>query len=267
MLITSPHNPRVRAAQRLQDRRQRAAAGQMLIEGADELALALAAGIQPVTVFTCPELHRAAAAALTAQLPARTEQHTVAPPVFAKLAYRENPDGWLAVVPLPAWSLTDLEARLSPAPLLLICEAVEKPGNLGAMLRTADAAGADALIVCDPATDLSNPNVVRASRGTLFTLPVAQAGSAETQAWLRAHAITLVAATPQAARAYTDVDLTGGVAIVVGAEADGLSPRWLTPASLTVRIPMAGRVNSLNVATSAALLLYEAVRQRRAAGA
>lgn len=230
----------------------------MLIEGNVELALALAAGVRPRTIFVCPELQRQPHPSL--QFPPETELIEVTRPVFEKLAYRENPDGWLAVAPAPRRALADLPLRQPP--LVLVAEAVEKPGNLGAMLRTSDAAGVDALIVCDPTTDLANPNVVRASRGALFTVPVAQAETTEALRWLKARKIGVVAATPQASLRYTEADLRGPVAIVVGAEAAGLSAEWLATADLCVRIPMVGKVNSLNVATAAALLVYEALRQR-----
>lgn len=258
MRISSVQNPRVKAVANLHKRRQRDTEGLMLIEGGEELALALAAGVQPRTVFFCPEFQRHPSAPL--QFPPETERIEVTRSVFEKLAYRENPDGWLAVAPAPRRTLADI--TLHRTPLVLVAEAVEKPGNLGAMLRTADAAGVDALIVCDPGTDLTNPNVVRASRGALFTVPVAQAGNAETLRWLKALNIGVVAATPQASLLYTEADLRGPVAIVVGAEATGLSAEWLAAADLHVRIPMVGKVNSLNVATAAALLVYEAVRQR-----
>jgi TrmH family RNA methyltransferase len=174
---------------------------------------------------------------------------------------RRCPDGWLAVAPQPDLSL----ARLNPTkqnPLIVIAERVEKPGNLGAILRTADAAGADAVIVCDPIADLTNPNVVRASIGALFSVPVATATNAETLAWLRARGIAIVATTPAATQPFTAVDLTGPIAILVGEEKYGLSRFWLDQADLSVLIPMAGKVNSLNVSVSAALLVYEAVKQR-----
>ncbi len=264
MLISSGQNPRVKAVVRLRERRHRQAEGVLIVEGADELTLALEAGVRPTQVFVCRELSQARPGGAPRQppLPGDVEVIEVTAPVFAKLAYRENPDGWLAVVPAPWSGLEALAARLSPNPLLLVCEAVEKPGNLGAMLRTADAAGVDALLVCDPGTDPGNPNVVRASRGTLFTVPVALASGAEALAWLRARGIMTVAATPQAERLYTQVDLRGPAAIVVGAEDQGLSEPWLRRADQQARIPMAGRVNSLNVSAAAALLLYEAVRQR-----
>jgi TrmH family RNA methyltransferase len=167
-------------------------------------------------------------------------------------------------VPAVATDLAGL--RLDPDPLLLVCEAVEKPGNLGAILRTADAAGAAAVLAADPITDWGNPNLVRASKGTVFAVPVASADTSQVLGWLRERGIAVVAATPHADVAYPDVDLTGPVAIVVGAEKEGLSQTWLRAADHRVRIPMAGRANSLNVATSAAILAYEAVRQRRLSG-
>ena len=180
------------------------------------------------------------------------------------MAYREGPDGWLAVMPILSRPLNSLS--LPPTPLLLVAESVEKPGNLGAMLRSADAAGVDGVIVCDPTTDVNNPNVVRSSKGTLFSVPVAEAASAEALDWLRLHKILIVAATPQAKIIYTQADLHGPVAIVVGTEKEGLTPTWLKAADVAVSIPMRGRVNSLNVATAATLMMYEAVRQRQPAG-
>jgi len=257
-IISSLQNPKIKYAVKLRERKRREAEGVLLIEGVDELQLALKAGLQPRTVFHCPELNRSTLNVSRFTPP--TELIEVSRPVFEKLAYRENPDGWLAIAPAPEWKLSALTLRQPP--LLLVAEAVEKPGNLGAMLRTADAAGVDALLVCDPATDLGNPNVIRASRGALFTVPTAQASTAEILAWLKAHQIKIVAATPSAAANYTTVDLRGPAAIAVGAEDEGLSAEFLQQADVQVRIPMVGRVNSLNVSTSAALLLYEAVRQR-----
>jgi len=164
------------------------------------------------------------------------------------------------VVPGLQRRLADL--TLSARSLLLVAEAVEKPGNLGALLRSADAAGVEGVIVCDPTTDVGNPNVIRSSKGTLFSVPVVEASSAETLDWLRQHKIMVVAASPQASLVYTEADWRGPAAVVVGTEKEGLSPLWLEAADVVVRIPMQGRVNSLNVATAATLLIYEAVRQR-----
>lgn len=255
MDIISLQNPRVKQVVRLRERRQRERDGLMLVEGWDELTLALDAGWQPLTVYHAPELASRPIEGIQSEL------LTVSRPVFEKMSYRDTPDGWLAVFPLPAPTLAGL--RLSALPLLLVAEAVEKPGNLGAMLRTADAAGVDALIVCDPRTDLYNPNVVRASRGALFSVPTVQAFSAETLAFLRAHGIKTLAATAHTDLDYTAADLRQPVAIVVGAEDEGLSEFWLQQADLKVKIPMVGRVESLNVSVAAALIAYEAIRQRR----
>ena len=258
--ITSLQNERVKAVVRLRERRHRDRAGQMLVEGRDELRLALAAGARPLALFICPEMAGEEGGDLARVRAAAGEEVEVSRPVFEKMAYRENADGWLAVLPAVRRGLADLDPGARA--LLVVAEAVEKPGNLGALLRSADAAGATGVIVCDPATDVNNPNTVRASRGALFALPPVEASTAEASAWLGARGIRIVAATPQAEVNYTAADLRGPVALAVGAEDVGLSEAWLEGADVAVRIPMQGRVNSLNVATAAALLLYEAVRQR-----
>jgi TrmH family RNA methyltransferase len=186
-------------------------------------------------------------------------------PVFEKVSYREGPDGWLAVVPAVETSLAHLD--LGPQPLVLACAGLEKPGNLGAILRTADAAGVTAVIAADPVTDWGNPNVVRASKGTVFSVPIASATSAEVLAWISAHGLQLVAATPDATELVTEVDLTGPTVLAVGAEQTGLPPDWLERSDVRVRIPMLGRADSLNVSASAAIITYEAVRQRLQVGA
>jgi TrmH family RNA methyltransferase len=262
MLITSLQNPRVKQLVSLRDRRHREQEGLMLVEGYDELTLALMGGT-PKTLYYCPGLVRdpAQIALLERVRAAGTELVEVSERVFEKIAYRDNPDGLLAVFQLAHHRLDDL--TLSPNPLVVVVEAIEKPGNLGAILRTADAAGVDALISCDPVTDLGNPNVVRSSKGAVFSVPVAEASTAETLAWLRTRGIKTLAATPQAPMLYTDAELRGPVAIAVGAEKPGLSRMWLEQADIAVRIPMVGRVNSLNVSIAVALLVYEAIKQRR----
>lgn len=265
MTISSLQNPRIKGAIRLRDRRGRQSAGRMLVEGYDELALAWECGLRPLELFVCPELIRAPQGALRQRMEAAgTSVIEVSRAVMEKLAYRENSDGWVAVAEMPQRSLDDL--RLGPAPLLVVAEALEKPGNLGAILRSADAAGADAVIVCDRVTDIYNPNVVRSSKGTVFQVPVVEAGSAETIAWLRTRGIRLVAATPAAESDHWGADLRGGVAIAVGTEKEGLSPLILGAADLRVAIPMRGRVNSLNVAQALTVLVYEAQRQRQGSG-
>jgi RNA methyltransferase, TrmH family len=258
--LTSTQNPRVKQVVRLRDRRHRDREGLMLVEGAPELALALAGGARPQTVFFCPALASDTDDLLASAIRAGAEAFEVSVPVFEKMAYRENPDGILAILPAMRRGLDDLPAN--DRPLYVVAEAIEKPGNLGGLLRSADAAGVTGVIVCDPATDLSNPNVVRSSLGTLFTVPIAEASTAEALTWLRRRGVTIVAATPQASLVYTQADLRGPVAIAVGTEDQGLTPAWLTQSDITVRIPMLGRVNSLNVATAATIVLYEALRQR-----
>lgn len=253
--IVSPHNERVKYAVRLRERRFRQQEKAMLVEGCYELTLALRSGLRPIQLFLCEALAREFPESLLALRPL-----TVGREAFARMSYRENPDGWLAIFPLPRRTLAEL--TLSETPLLILAEAVEKPGNLGAILRTADAAGVDGLLVCDPRTDLYNPNVVRASRGALFTVPAVETGNEEALAFLRARGLSIVATTPQAEALYTEVNLRQPLCITVGTEDEGLSAFWLEQADRQVRIPMQGHVNSLNVATATAIVLYEALRQR-----
>lgn len=259
--ITSLQNPRVKEIVRLrQDRQARRQAGVILVEGCYEIELALAGGLHPLQVFFCEEL---ASGKVVPGL--HVEPVTVSRPVFEKMSHREGPDGWLAVFPRPRLSLDRLP--ISATSLLILAESVEKPGNLGAILRTADAAGVDGLLVCDPQVDLYNPNVVRASRGTLFTVPAIETDSATALAWLRDKGIRVLAATPQAETLHFEADLRGPLCIAVGAEDKGLSDFWLQNADLQIKIPMVGKVNSLNVSASTAIILYEAVRQRTSAKA
>jgi RNA methyltransferase, TrmH family len=259
--ITSPANPRIKHLVALRRRRAREQAGVTLVEGLAEIELALAAGVRPVTLYYCPALaspESPGPAARAADEGAEIVQ--VSRPVFEKISYRAGPDGWLAVVPSVVSALDRLE--LSPRPLVLVCAGLEKPGNLGAILRTADAAGVEAVIAADPVTDWGNPNVVRASKGTVFSVPVASAASADVLDWLAGRGLQLVAATPAATRLVSEVDLTGPTAIAVGAEQTGLPADWLDRADIRVQIPMFGRADSLNVSTAAAIITYEVVRQR-----
>lgn len=264
MIITSLQNPRVKQVVALRDRRDRERAGLMRVEGFEELTLALDSGAIPVTLYYCPAFFRTKIADTLLQRvqDLGTELVEVTNRVFEKMAYREGPDGWLATFPLLDTALDRL--TLSDNPFVLVAESVEKPGNLGAMLRTADAAGVHAFIAAAPLTDWGNPNIIRSSKGALFSVPVAAADNGATIAWLRSHHIQIVAATPQAELLYTEADFRTNIAIAVGEEKHGLSDIWLTQADIQVRIPMIGRVNSLNVATAAALLMYEVARQRSA---
>lgn len=263
LTITSAANPRLKQLISLRRRRTREELGLTLLEGYDELVLALEAGVRLRTLYFCPEL----------MLDADVQQQVVdeerdngvevvrlARQAFEKVAYREGADGFLAVAPSLRHGLDQLD--LPADPLVLVAEGVEKPGNLGAMLRTADAAGVDAVIAADPVTDWGNPNVVRGSKGTVFSVPVASASTDQALNYLHRNGIHLFAATPDTELLHTDADLTGPVAIAVGTEKYGLSDEVLERADARIRIPMVGRANSLNVSTSAAIVLYEAVRQR-----
>jgi len=246
----------------LRDRKERMRSGLLRVEGYEELSLALGSGATPRTLLYCPPLIKVhdSAALLRRADAMGAELLEVDERVFDKLAYRENPDGWLATFASVECELHRLP--LGATPFVVVAEGVEKPGNLGAMLRTADAAGVDGVVAAQPVTDWGNPNVVRASKGALFSVPVASASAAETIHWLRRHNIAIVAATPDAGVSYTDADFRGPIAIAVGEEKHGLGAALREAATVAVTIPMVGRVNSLNVSIAAALLVYEVVRQR-----
>ena len=255
MKITSLQNPLIKQIVKLrEDKKQRQHEGLMLVEGWDEINLALLAGHIPQMLISAPELvsHQIGGV--------EVETITVTRAVFEKISYRDNPDGWLGIFPIPKVLLDDL--KLNESPLLIVAESIEKPGNLGAILRTADAAGVDALLVCDPRVDIYNPNVVRASRGTLFTVPTIETSNADALAFLRKHNVRIFAATPNTETDYTRQDLRGPLAVAVGTEDEGLSNYWLNEADIHIKIPMLGKVNSLNVSIATALIVYEAVRQR-----
>jgi TrmH family RNA methyltransferase len=250
--ITSAANPYIQSLSKLRRRRGRDAAGRFLIEGSRELGRAIGAGIAIEDIILAPALASAATTEIAAAAPVRVR--TVGEAPFRKLTVRQNPDGIIGVA--PTWS-PGLDAI--DRDLVLIAEAIEKPGNLGAMLRTADAAGAG-VVVADPTVDPFNPNVVRASQGALFTVPVAVTDAAAARNWAIDHGPILVT-TPGAVQTLWGADLTGAVAIVVGSEHAGVGESWLE-AGTPVRIPMAGTVDSLNASVAAAIVLFEAVRQR-----
>lgn len=268
--ISSLTNNRVKDALKLSKAAVRKMRRLTVVEGERECRRALEAGVQPVEAFVCPPLFSPTSQDIISRLTAadaarRTWLAEVTPEVYAKLAYRGDSGGILLVVPyLP----TELERLSPPDPAFLaVIEGVEKPGNLGAILRTADAAGVHGVIVVEGATDLHNPNVIRASLGTIFTVPLAEATPNALLTWLRRHNIQAIAATPEADRLYTSVDFTQPTAIILGSEADGLGDQWRRAAEVCVSIPMYGQADSLNLATSTALLLYEVVRQRHASTA
>lgn len=260
-VITSRANPLIRDLARLRDRRGRTAAGRFLIEGRREVQRALAAGIAVETMLVLRGSGADPGSLLDRRSAAAPGVVVLGEGAFGALSRRQNPDGYLAVAVAPSHRLADLTP--GPTPLLLVAEGVEKPGNLGAMMRSAEGAGADAVLVADDAADFENPNVIRASQGAVFSMATAAAASAEVAAYLTAEGIALYALAPGAASSLWDADLTVAVALAVGSEKDGLSATLLGAAQ-PLAIPMAGAADSLNASVAAAVALYEAVRQRRA---
>jgi TrmH family RNA methyltransferase len=279
--ITSASNPKIKNLLLLQEKsRARREQGLFVVEGRRELEHCIAAGFKVRTLFICPEIMVAPSsnsaenyflgrcpknqfpASYFLRHPALTGASIIEIPesLYRKVAYREGTEGVIAEVEAKHIGLDDLE--LPENPLIVVLEAVEKPGNLGAVLRSADAAGASAVIVCDPLTDLYNPNLIRASIGAVFTVPVVAASSQETIGFLKERGIQILTAQLQDSSLYYDVDMRGGTAIIMGTESTGLTDTWRQAADSHIRIPMLGRLDSLNVSVSAAVLLFEAVRQR-----
>ncbi|RIK39372.1 MAG: RNA methyltransferase [Chloroflexi bacterium] len=263
MRITSLQNSQIKNVVKLHKRRERDRQHKMVIEGYRAISAALDNSYPLYELFICPSLffgpNEDPLIERVAQVGVPIIEVAEGP--FVKMALRDRPEGLLAVAPQIRHALCD--HRPPARPLYLIAEAIEKPANLGSLLRAADGAGADAVILCDRGTDLFNPDVVRASVGTFFCRPVLEATSTETLAWCRRHGICTLAATPNTDRLYTEVDMRHPVAVVVGSEQYGLSSLWMEGADAQVALPMFGQVNSLNVAIAAAILLYEGVRQRQ----
>ena len=253
--ISSSQNPRIRWLLALQQKSaERRREGIFVVEGLRELQHCLEAGYEVETLFVCPTL-------CSTTLPSALTTVEVTPQLYARIAYRGSTEGVVAVVRDHPLTLNDLP--LGPTPLIVVLESVEKPGNLGAILRSADAAGADAVIVCDPLTDLWNPNLIRASVGARFTVPTVATTTDACIAWLQQHDVTILTAQLQDSLPYYDTDMRGPTALVMGTEATGLTQPWREAATAHIRIPMLGRLDSLNVSVSTAILLFEAVRQRR----
>ncbi len=270
-IITSGQNPKIKALLELQEKsRARREKGLFVVEGQRELDHCLAAGFVPDTIFICPEIYSCHPERRPEPAEGRSEGSSfagegykvfhVSKNVYEKIAYREGTEGIIAEMKYKERKLEDIV--LSDNPLVIVLESVEKPGNLGAVLRSADAAGADAVIICDPLTDLYNPNLIRASIGAIFSRQVAAATSEETISWLKANNIQILTAQLQDSSLYYDTPMTGPTAIVMGTESTGLTDIWRKAADKHIRIPMLGALDSLNVSVSAAILLFEAVRQR-----
>jgi TrmH family RNA methyltransferase len=254
-MIISTQNDQVKNLLKLRKVKERKSQNLIIIEGYKEISMAIAGGTEILKLYFSKDL---ANSKTIPELEKVTEE--MDKKVFAKVSYRENPDGFLALGRPRILELTNL--KLGAKALLIVLESVEKPGNLGAILRTADAARADGVIICAPQTDIYNPNVVRASLGTVFTNQVVVSSNETVIKWLQGNKIQSFASTPRAKKVYTDVDYSGPSAIVIGTEHDGLSDEWLNQADYGIRIPMHGRIDSLNASVSAAIVLYEAIRQR-----
>ena len=265
--ITSAQNPKIKGLLELQEKSKvRKRKGLFVVEGRRELQHCIEAGFEPHTLFICrdiiteKELDKVLGAieenftGMTCQI-VEIPQH-----LYDKVAYRGGTEGIIAELKCKEMSLESL--KLKKDPLVVVLESVEKPGNLGAVLRSADASGVDAVIVCDPLTDMYNPNLIRSSIGAVFTVPVATATSEETIKWLKDNGIKIYTAQLQDSEWYYDTDMKGGTAIVMGTEATGLTDIWRKAADAHIKIPMLGRLDSLNVSVSAAILMFEAVRQR-----
>lgn len=260
-MITSRNNPRIKNIVKLRKASERKKQNLIIIEGEREIIRAVKSGFILETLFICPAI------ANTFFLDQLSESHSrqyemeeVTKDVFDKIAYREGSDGLMALAIPKSTKLSDIHLKANP--LIIILEAVEKPGNLGAVLRTADAANVDAVIICDPKTDVWNPNTIRSSIGCVFTTQVATCTNDEAFAWLRKNNITSFATSLEASDHYLKSDFTKPSAIVMGTEATGLSDNWTQNSDHRIIIPMRGIADSLNVSTSTAIVVFEALRQR-----
>ena len=268
-VITSLQNPQIKEVRKLRSRKERKEKNLFLIEGYSELSRAFHANEKIITLFFSEELFlKDNEYDLIAKI--KDKGGRVIPclkNVFEKIAYRDRPDGLLAIALQKHKNIEDLRKIIknSKNPFFLVAEHIEKPGNLGMILRSCDGVKVDAAIVCDPCTDIFNPNVVRASIGSLFTQPVIEADEDEVIKLLKDNNIKIVATTPNTDKLYSAVDLSGPLAIVVGTEQYGLSEKWLKSADINVKIPMNGIADSLNVGAATTIVLYEASRQRNGA--
>jgi TrmH family RNA methyltransferase len=263
--ITSLQNPKIKNLKRLEKASERKEQNLILIEGLRETVLAQRAGYTITAVFVCEEILKKDEAysldALTKSAAGISVYH-ISKEVYDSVAYRETTEGVIATAQPVKLRLENV--KLGDSPLVLVIEGVEKPGNLGAMLRTSDAAGVDAVLICDGKTDIYNPNVLRSSLGTAFTQQIIVCETPEAIAFLKKKGIRIFAAELAAAGLYFSENFKQPSAVVVGTEATGLSEVWIDSADARIKIPMQGQIDSLNVSVSAAVLLFEAVRQRSA---
>ena len=266
--ITSAQNPKIKELLALQEKsKERRKKGLFVVEGRRELLHCIEAEFEPHTLFVCRDIlsdkdFDKILGAIEENFCGSTYPIVeISRQLYDKVAYRGGTEGIIAEMHCKELNLDGLKMKESP--LVVVLESVEKPGNLGAVLRSADASGVDAVIVCDPLTDMYNPNLIRSSIGAIFTVPVATASSEDTIAWLKSKGIKIYTAQLQDSEWYYDTDMKGGTAIVMGTEATGLTNIWRKAADAHIKIPMLGRLDSLNVSVSAAILMFEAVRQRK----
>lgn len=266
LLVTSLQNLQVKEVKKLRERKDRNETGLFLVEGYKELTRALHGGVVIKTLFFCEELFlKTSEVALIEQIKSKGANIISCPKnVFEKIAYRERPDGLLGVAVQVHRTIEDLKKIIdnSKNPFFVVAQHIEKPGNLGTILRSCDGVKVDAAIICDPCTDIFNPNVVRASIGSLFTQPVIEADSDDVIELFKRNNIKIVSTTPNTNKIYSNVDLSGPIAIVVGTEQYGLTDKWLKNSDINVKIPMRGVADSLNVGAATTIMLYEALRQR-----
>ena len=260
-IISSLQNPLIKNVLLLSEKpRARKDQNRFIIEGLREIMLAIHGGFNITDLFYAPQLVSVPELGTVVSHVQQDRLFEVSPDVFNRMAYRNDRDGLIALAEPKRLVFSDLQ--LSKQPLLLILETVEKPGNLGALLRTADAANLDAVIICDPQTDIYNPNVIRSSIGCIFTMPVVTCSSEEVMGWLRAHGITMFGTALTATHLYHETNFNQSSAIIMGSEAYGLSSTWLEGADDLIKIPMMGKIDSMNVSASAAIVIFEALRQR-----
>ncbi|MDP3014394.1 MAG: RNA methyltransferase [Candidatus Subteraquimicrobiales bacterium] len=263
-IITSLENARVKNVIKLRDKKGRDSLKLMIIDGYRAINLALNNGFALKELFYCEKFFNSRGERILIE---RTQQNGarifhLSEKVFKKIAYGDNPEGVLAITGQVKKSLADLP--LGKSALFVVLESVEKPGNLGAILRSADSVGAKGIIVCDNQTDIYNPNVIRSSRGTFFTVPVVEATSRDAIQWLKQNQVKIIVSTPMAKVEYYQLDYKDSCAIVLGSEDKGISSAWQEAAGFKIKIPMRGQADSLNVSIAAAVILYEALRQRNA---
>lgn len=264
-IITSAQNPKIKALLELQEKsKARRREGLFVVEGTRELIHCISSGYQVHSLFVCMDILSEDVLNEIGETACINSCFCIPKHIYEKVAYRGSTEGVIAELRCKSHSLDDL--HLKENPLVVVLESVEKPGNLGAILRSADASGVDAVIVCDPLTDMYNPNLIRSSIGGIFTVPTAAASSEDTIKWLKDKNIKIYTAQLQDSKWYYDTDMKDGTAIVMGTEATGLTDAWRTAADAHIKIPMLGKLDSLNVSVSAAILMYEAVRQRNTPG-